>query len=239
MISTLQIASVGQNPKTSTRVTLTSTLEIRAAILDGDIDKALKRTNAYYSHVLQDNPQIYFRLRCRKFVEIMRQAAEVLDRSVEKKPKFANGDASAISDDHFEPDMEIDEQLNGNDDWDRMETEEADNGLKYQTLTENALLYAQELDTEFKNDRNKDVKDELENIFAMFCYEDPRKSPSKIAHLLDRAGRVPVAEELNSAILGRSIFASGTGKGTDRLSVAWEIVLRRDRASLPANRSSC
>lgn len=180
-----------------------SILEIRAAILDGDIDKALKRTNAYYSHVLQDNPQIYFRLRCRKFVEIMRQASEVLDKSTPQNPKFANGDSSAIKHDRFEPDMDIDEQLNGNDDWDKMETEEADNGLKYQTLTENALLYAQELDTEFKNDRNTDVNDELENIFAMFCYADPRKSPDKIAHLLDRAGRVPVAEELNSAILGR------------------------------------
>ena len=46
--------------------------EIRAAILEGDMDTALKRTQVCYPDVLRENPRIYFRLRCRKFVEMMR-----------------------------------------------------------------------------------------------------------------------------------------------------------------------
>lgn len=177
-----------------------SSLEIRAAILDGDIDQALKRTNAFYPHVLRANSRIYFRLRCRKFVEMIRKGAEILDDPTEKKPKSTNGNSAAVSDDGFEPEMDLDDQSNSVDDWDKMETEEADHGLTYQDHLSDTVRYGQELRFEFKDDRNKYVEDAFKDIFAMFAYRDPRKSPT--SHLLDRGGRAPVAEELNSAILG-------------------------------------
>ena len=173
---------------------------IRAAILDGDIDRALKLSNVYYPHVLDDNRPIYFRLRCRKFVEMIRQGTEILDGSTSKQPKSMNGHSIAASDDDFEPEMDIDEQMNSADDWDKMETEEIDSGLKYQGLIDLTLSYGRELKHEFRNDHSKSVENAFRDIFSMFAYEDPRKSPT--AHLLDQAGRVPVAEELNSAILG-------------------------------------
>lgn len=160
---------------------------------------ALKRTNAFYPHVLQDNPRTYFRLRCRKFVEMLRHSTELLDSSPERRAKPLNGH-SAISDDDFEPEMDLDENMNAADDWDKMETEEVDNGLKYQDLLDNTVRYGQELRYEFKDDRSKLVEDAFKDIFSMFAYEDPRKPPT--SHLLDPSGRVPVAEELNSAILG-------------------------------------
>lgn len=177
-------------------------LEIRTAILDGDIDKALKRTRAYYPQVLQDNSPIYFRLRCRKFIEMFRQGAELLEGPSPKRVKSANGHSGMNTDDDLDPDMELDEQLNGSDDWDQMETEEADNGLKYQDLLQDSLQYGQELKDEFKDDRRQVVRDTFMDIWSFYAYADPRKSP--VAHLLDPQGRVPVAEELNSAILGRS-----------------------------------
>ena len=92
-----------------------------------------------------------------------------------------------------------------NDDWDRMDTEESvggDNwGLKYQTLLEVIIRYGQELKHEFKDDQRKHVTDTFTDIFSMFSYPDPRKSPQ--GKLLDREQRVPVAEGLNSAILGK------------------------------------
>ena len=91
-----------------------------------------------------------------------------------------------------------------NDDWDRMDTEETiggDNwGLKYQTLLGVIIRYGQELKHEFKDDRSKHVTDTFTDIFSMFSYPDPRKSPQ--GKLLDSEQRVPVAEGLNSAILG-------------------------------------
>ena len=171
------------------------------AILDGDIDKALKRTRAFYKQVLQDNSQIYFKLRCRKFVEMIRQSAELLEGPIAKRVKSVNGHSAPATDDELDPDMELDDQLNGGDDWDKMETEEADNSLKYQDLLQDTLRYGQELQHEFKDDRSKVVKDTFKDIWSFYAYEDPRKSP--VAHLLDPLGRVPVAEELNSAILGK------------------------------------
>lgn len=176
------------------------TPEIRTAILDGDIDKALKRTRAYYPQVLQDNSPVYFRLRCRKFVEMIRESAELLEGPIVKRGKHANGHSVSHIEDDLDPEMELDEQLNGGDDWDKMETEEADNGLRYQDLVQDTLRYGQELRHEFLEDRSKVVRETFKEIWSFYAYEDPRKSP--VAHLLDPQGRVPVAEELNSAILG-------------------------------------
>lgn len=49
--------------------------KIRKSILDGDIDLALKFTSSFYPHVLEEerNKDIYFRLKCRKFIEMMRR----------------------------------------------------------------------------------------------------------------------------------------------------------------------
>lgn len=131
---------------------------------------------------------------------MIRQGAELLDDSAERKIKLMSAHATVVSDDDFEPEMDLDDQSTNVDDWDKMETEEADNGLKYQDLIDETVRYGQELRFEFREDRSKHIEDSFKDIFSMFAYPDPRKSPT--SHLLDPSGRVPVAEELNSAILG-------------------------------------
>lgn len=144
----------------------------------------------------------------------MRQSTDLLNNSTSKQTKStaANGHSTAVSDDGFEPDMDLDEPItpkdgshHNNDDWDRMDTEEAvggDNwGLRYQTLLEVIIRYGQELKHEFKDDHSKHVTDTFTDIFSMFSYSDPRKSPQ--GRLLESEQRVPVAEGLNSAILGK------------------------------------
>ncbi|KAL8802072.1 MAG: hypothetical protein Q9200_006712 [Gallowayella weberi] len=172
---------------------------IRAAIMDGDVDKAMKRTHAYYPQVLQDRSHIYFRLRCQKFVEMIRQTAELLEVSAtakQTKPLYSHHGSSMHMDvEHTE--MEVDNQKNEVSDWDQMEMEEADTSVQYKEMVDETLRYGQELKQEFQDDSTTDAA--FKEIFSLFIYEDPRKSPQ--AHLLDRASRVPVAEELNSAIL--------------------------------------
>ena len=177
-------------------------IDIRTAILEGDIDKAVKHTNAYYPHVLQENPQIYFRLRCRKFIELMRQSGDLLDSSIEKRTRSINGHHTTVSEDDYEPDMDIDEPTKDSDDWDRMDTEDADNelsGIRY-SMQMSLVDYARELKTEFRENKSKLVMATFTDIFTMFGYEDPRKSP--VGYLLDSKQRVPLAEALNSAIMG-------------------------------------
>ena len=163
----------------------------------------------------------------------MRQSTELLNGSSEVRAKPTNGHAPEV----FGQAMELDDQVGGGDDWDRMDTEEVNTGTRYQDKLNETLRYAQELKFEYKDDPSREVKDTLQSIFALFAYEDPRRSPT--APVMDDAGRVPVAEELNSAILGTTLLPRtsfwNVGLTIDN-SFPWQVLRRSARASLPANR---
>ncbi|KAL4784520.1 hypothetical protein BJX76DRAFT_347759 [Aspergillus varians] len=170
--------------------------KIRAAILEGDIDRALKYTNAYYANVLQQYPHIHFKLRCRKFLEMMRRSTKT--SSSAKKGKATNGfSGSAV----FDGEMELDDQMQDRDGWevDGMDMEETETATKSNQLLTEAVQYGQQLRMDYPNDENGGDKKMLDDIFSLVAYPDPKRSVH--GHYLDPAGRVAVAEELNSAIL--------------------------------------
>ena len=173
---------------------------IRASILEGDIDKALKLTNAFYPHVLEDNQQIVFRLKCRKFVELIRKYSD-LSHGVTEKAGKSSIRPNVVSD-VFEQDMELDDQLDGQSEarWDRMETDDGDNNKRSADLLQEVMEFGQLLQREYR-DEKREYSKALQEIFSLMAYDDARGSPS--GHLLESNGRIPVAEELNSAILGR------------------------------------
>ncbi|KAF4996526.1 hypothetical protein FGRMN_4455 [Fusarium graminum] len=161
---------------------------IRRAILEGDIDRALKYTNAYYPHVLQDNEHVYFRLRCRKFIELVRKLAQ-LNLGNEANSRHANNTTSYY--------MDVDPNDVGNPLWEAAgEVIAAENA----ELERCMLEYGQKLQEEYANDPRIEVSKALNEIWALVAYQNPFKEP-QVSHLLDRNGRVAVAEELNSAIL--------------------------------------
>ncbi|EAU38602.1 conserved hypothetical protein [Aspergillus terreus NIH2624] len=174
--------------------------KIRASILDGDIDKALKYTNAYYANVLHNFPHIHFKLRCRKFLEMMRRCNE-LSSAASKKGKSSNGlsDGSAV----FDQEMELDEQLHNGENWgteaDGMDMEEPETSTKFHELLTEAVQYGQQLRLDYPTDERGGDRQMLEDIFSLVAYPDAKRSVN--GHYLDPAGRIAVAEELNSAIL--------------------------------------
>lgn len=199
------------------KLTLPS-LEIRSAILEGDIDKAIKYANAYYPTVLPSNENIYFKLKCRKFIEMIRRANELhaLQRGA-ATPRSKRSTASSGLNDDYDFDMDLDEQNGvqqqysfgsvGNTEGEHMDTEDELDELdadelkeRRKHLTEETIQYGMELKREFAGDPRREVKRALEDTFALIAYEIP--AASSLAPLLDKAGRGPVAEELNSAILG-------------------------------------
>uniref|UniRef100_A0A8H7NFI9 Protein SSH4 n=1 Tax=Bionectria ochroleuca TaxID=29856 RepID=A0A8H7NFI9_BIOOC len=157
---------------------------IRAAILEGDIDKALKYTTTYYPDVLDHDGYVYFRLRCRKFVEMIRKAAQM--RLSMDKPRNNGHFGASIS-----QLMDVDEN---------MELDEEHLSSEIEGLERSMLKYGQTLQAEYANDPRKEVSQALADIFPLAAYVNPLKEPM-FSHLLDRSGRVAVAEELNSAIL--------------------------------------
>jgi len=109
--------------------------------------------------------------------------------------------------------MELDEQLgvhNPPPSWDNKDQDDylevgdeddmEDKVAKSERATSETITYGMELKSEFANDPRREVKRALEDTFALIAYADARES--SLAPLLEISGRAPVAEELNSAILG-------------------------------------
>jgi Ran-binding protein 9/10 len=193
--------------------------EIRASILEGDIDKAFKHTKAYYPHVLEDNPEIVFRLKCRKYVEMIRRCSELHNPPPSSNLHSNTFPSKSTTNGHtdvFDEDMELDDE-NENEHDEAFEMAETANGnvqaeaeeegyhtvpidpAKYDELLQEAMSYGQTLMREYR-DEKREYRKTLEDIFSLIAYDDAKASVH--GHLLETGGRVQVAEELNSAILG-------------------------------------
>ncbi|KAI8953549.1 ran-binding protein [Xylaria longipes] len=161
---------------------------IRRAILEGDIDRALLLTNNHYTRVLKNNQDVYFKLKCRKFIEMVRKAAE-----------YGSGNGKK-SNGHSYDDMPNEMDVDENGLSDTMEDDPMEAQTEPGPLLSETIAYGQALQAEFKNDTRREVVKALNDIFALLAYPNPLQV-KEIAPLLDRKGRVAVAEELNSAIL--------------------------------------
>jgi len=161
------------------------------------VDQALKYTKIYYPHVLEDNEQVHFRLRCCKFIEMVRKSAEFNNNN----HSATNGSNNVLKRSNGQPRMdenpnEMDLDENGFSD-DKMETEE---GIDADTLLLDAVQYGKRLQAEFASDSRKEIRKTLDDVFSLMAYQNPFHV-KEVAHLLDKRNRVAVAEELNSAIL--------------------------------------
>lgn len=191
---------------------------IRRAVLEGDVDLALKYTTAYYPYVLREHDRVYFRLRCRKFIELVRKAAELGGGETAGGRNGTAGFAAAAKRRRLDEDSDDEEALEDDDEDDDEEDMDLDDeaaammtdsavmaadGADDQdmgSLLAHTLDYGRELDAEFRDGHPREFGKTLDDIFALLAYENPLKA-KEVAHLLDRRGRVAVAEELNSAIL--------------------------------------
>ncbi|KAI8966622.1 SPRY-domain-containing protein [Daldinia sp. FL1419] len=161
---------------------------IRRAILEGDIEKAVKYTRTYYPNVLQDNYGVYFKLKCRTFIEMVRKSAEISNSSAKKSNGYQYDDTPNK--------MDVDE--NGFSD--QMEEDGLDTQTDQEDWLVKAVQYGQSLQEEFRDDEKPETTKTLNEVFSLLAYPNPLQV-KEVAPLLDRKGRVAVAEELNSAIL--------------------------------------
>jgi len=195
--------------------------QMRRAILSGNIDQALEVTNSHFPTVLAENPDILFRLKCRKWVELISKTTELSKNREAQQGRRANTHGkNPADDDDFAQDMELDDHSEGARATDSADKASAtDSVVQYDQLINEAMLYGQELQREYR-DEDGDYAKTLQDIFSLVAYDHPKDSVH--GHLLDSSGRVTVAEELNSAILvslGRSPSAAleNTWKQTEAL----------------------
>ncbi|GAB7341786.1 hypothetical protein MBLNU457_g0116t2 [Dothideomycetes sp. NU457] len=174
--------------------------KIRLAILEGDMDKAFKYLHAYYPHVLEaeENRDVYFRLRCRKFIEMIRRSYEG------SMSKPSNGHKTNNNTDGFDHQMELDDQLQretrpAGDDMDMDHDDGRSSTARNNDLLTEAVQYGMELRIEFGADSKKEIDKELTDTFGLLAYTDARDSA--LAGLMEGKGRVEIAEQVNGAIL--------------------------------------
>jgi hypothetical protein len=235
--------------------------KIRRAILDGEIDLALKYMSAFYPHVLEEdrNKDIDFRLKCRKFIEMMRKcyelsAATTSPTTVTKSVASldSNGHISDAEEDTEPTDtqMELDDQLHreaskglelpANDDVDMDASQELSpkaSYMKHQDLLDQVYMYGAELRSAYIGDSRPQIQKQLVEVFALMAYQNP--ADSVVGPLLNPKGREDIAEEVNGAILGQFAISNlallrllAPLLTYHRYSVPWQTSRRRSREAL-------
>ena len=192
------------------------------SVIDGDIDKALEETARYHPKVLErEEGLVLFKLRCRKFVELILEAAEL-----KKRMKGEEGVGEAGKDIVGKGDgMDVDEELE--------ESAGCMNGFggnsssssaaipikakrkqsmshpgwtgaaaaQYETALNSAIAYGQSLQSDYKTDSRPEVRAIFNRTFGIVAYDDPLEAGGDAAEVAGHEARMALATELNQDIL--------------------------------------
>ncbi|OSX68093.1 hypothetical protein POSPLADRAFT_1130698 [Postia placenta MAD-698-R-SB12] len=174
------------------------------AVREGNIDVALDGLRAYYPHALgAQSGLLLFRLRCRKFVELVLKASEALRRV--KDVEKAQGGSGAAS----EAVMASDEDVYATGKGEDADGEGAMDTAK--AALHLTLSYGQELEAEYKTDARPEIRVHLRRTFGMVAYDDPEHEDGEMGAMAGQEARVELTGEVNQAILesqGRPVHSS-------------------------------
>lgn len=195
------------------------------SVLAGNIDSAIEGVQTYYPSVLEaDDRLILFKLRCRKFVELILETAEMKKKI--KAMKTADierrKDIDPVQSTWVEEDMDIDV-----DDSSMMSMSPTKSyghlhdsyvGLgdpsvsaissQYESALNAALLYGQALSHDYQSDTRPECQELFKKTFGIVAWEDPLEAGGAVAEFVGHDARVALAHELNQAILSGAFLAS-------------------------------
>ena len=113
-----------------------------------------------------------FKLRCRKFIELIVISADALKRARGERTDGLPQRTPIVS------------------------TETAQISLT------NALTYGQQLELDYRDDRRPEITTHLKKTFSVVAYEDPLNVAGEVGKIAGQASRNALAMEMNEAILG-------------------------------------
>lgn len=143
----------------------------------GDVDGALNSTTSTFPTVLErEQGLMLFKLRCRKFIELILIAADALKRTREERADGPPQRTLIAS------------------------TETA------QIPLTNALTYGQQLELDYRDDTRPEIATYLKKTFSVVAYEDPLSVAGEVGKIAGQESRNALAMEMNEAILGMSSF---------------------------------
>jgi hypothetical protein len=176
-----------------------------------------------YPSVLPENDMLLFNLRCRKFIEMIPRHIMTFEEEDEEDEEVNSelenmtgglvGDVSTATTSNYMTRSSLKAKKGKKRDLPEDEVEitrkrselllKASDASPFQGLgvVENALKYGQHLYDLYKDDPRQELKSKLIETFSILAYSDPCNSI--MAPLLDPSSREPLANDINSAILGK------------------------------------
>lgn len=204
---------------------------IVGAVTAGDIDRAIAQTRAHYGAVLEDEDGLMlFKLRCRRFVEMVlgagevRKAGEVREaagagsvmdgRGMDGGRSMDGGRAMEEEDDE-DDEMDVDDavmstSVNGSG---SSTTEPPSSAYgpppsayepppsAHERALQAALQYGRALWNDYKYDTRPEVRALSERTFGIVAFDDPLEAGGITAETAGHGARVALGNELNQAIL--------------------------------------
>ena len=208
----------------------TNDIELRTQIVNsvikGDIDTALRETERLYPKVLERESGIMlFKLRCRKFVELILEAAELkramtgeetapdeMDVDVEEKEIVeaeTNGYGVSGSSIGGSGSAAIPIKGKRKQSFSSPHHPPSSHGAlaaRYESTLSSAISYGQTLQSDYKTDSRPEVRGIFKKTFGIVAYEDPLGAGGEAAEVAGHAARVRLATELNQDILRECLF---------------------------------
>ncbi|KAL0950475.1 hypothetical protein HGRIS_007287 [Hohenbuehelia grisea] len=191
------------------------------SVIEGDIDLAFSETREHYPSALdQEDGLVLFKLKCRKFIELVLEATE-LKKRLNKRPvmvDLADDDGVMVMDIDGEeqspsplpPDTNGFASGNGSPlrrdnsasparrDWRSPSTI-----AQCEAALTKAISYGQALTNEYKAKGRSDVEALLKQTFSIVAFNDPLEEGCPAADIAGQEARVALANELNQAILSK------------------------------------
>jgi len=178
----------------------------------------LTETQKHYPSVLEtDGGFMKFRLRCRKLVELIVEAAELLKKiQAERAAVSTNGHSAAREvstvDGVFDMEMDLDSGptsstrpsfSNGGTRNGSNPVEELAMEVYHQAFGK-ALAFGQSLQGEYRENKREEVVSLFKSSASLMAFTDPLRADQEICGLASHESRIELASELNQAILAAS-----------------------------------
>ena len=192
-------------------------------VLGGKIDSAIEAVQKNYPKVLEtEDHLIFFKLRCRKFVELILETSEI-----KKKIKVLRerDDRQKVREETWiddEMNMDIDDDASRplpyrpsskkiisitTSSYSTPDTEDADDlddlVVQYETALNEAINYGQTLSKNHQSDPRPELQQLFKKTFGIVAWEDPLEAGGAIADIVGHNSRIALAHEVNQAILSK------------------------------------
>ncbi|KAK7064734.1 Ran-binding protein, partial [Favolaschia claudopus] len=196
----------GGSSSSDSAIGLDSDMELRTQIVNlvvaGDIDAALAQTKKHYPTVLSaDEGLMLFKLRCRKFVELLLQATELHKKMQREEAEDdemgmdVDDDAiplgSPVSPPRFAAGVSHASVPSG-----RSSTK-----AQVEQALNQAIIYGQSLLNDYTSDKRPEVQTMFNRTVGIVAWHDPIEHGGVAAEVAGPEARVDLANELNQAIL--------------------------------------